>query len=359
MTITNFGGVDPLLLLNKKHNANLTQVTGLNPILKMAGFSTVDGAPQFLNFSMQMELPNRPARVVMVGCGGTGSHLLPNILQYLSAEAFRGRPMPEIILIDGDTVEQKNLVRQKFTSGDLGMNKAAALARRYSGAFGTKISVFEGFLEDAKTLLELAPANKFTLVIGAVDNHRARLIIWDYYNQVARAGYPIAWVDTGNESWHGQAILGLNTGIDSRSTLNSWDVASIGQRIRPINLPTFFDVYPDEIMRIGSTPLVPQNDCAQMVEENPQTIQANMMSSFCGTSLCIQVLSGVITSVKIAFDAQSGNTTADYITKISAGNFSETIEESERRISKFLVGLDLGKTGYVYEKYPWLNLTEN
>lgn len=359
MTTTNFGGVDPLLLLNKKYNANLTEIGELNPILKMAGFSTVDGTPQFLNFSMKMALPSRPDRVVMVGCGGTGSHLLPNILQYLSAEALRGRPMPEIILVDGDTVEQKNLVRQKFTSGDLGMNKAAALARRYAGAFGTKISVYEGFIENEETLQELAPIGKFTLIIGAVDNHRARLIIWEYYNRTVSRGVPIAWVDTGNESWHGQAILGLDCGYNSRSPYVKWDQANIGEQIAPIKLPTFFNVYPDEVMRIGSTPLVPQNDCAQMVEENPQTIQANMMSSFCGTSLCIQVLSGVITSVKIAFDAQSGNTTADYITKISASEFPEIIRESEKRISNFLVGLDLGNTSYVYEKYPWLDLTEN
>lgn len=352
MTATNFGGIDPFLLLNKKYNTRLDEVDGLNPVLKLVGFSTAEGVPQFLNFSMKMELSRRVDRVVLVGCGGTGSHLLPNVLQYLHAESLKGRPMPEIILIDGDTVEEKNLIRQKFTSGDLGMNKAAALARRYSGAFGVKISVYEDFLTDVKTLAELTPINKFNLIIGAVDNHRARMIIWERYSQVKHDGGDIAWVDTGNESWHGQAVLGLS--VNNRGSLPSWIDAKIGEKICPLRLPTFFDVYPDEIMRIGSTPVVPQNDCARMVEENPQTIQANMMSSFCGTSLCIQVLSGVITSVKIAFDAQSGNTTADYITKISAGEFANSITDSKKRIGDFLRGLDLGRIEYVGETYPWL-----
>ena len=176
-----FGGIDPLLLLNKQLGANLSKVTQLHPLLKLAGMG--EGTMNKLDYSIQLPLHfTRTPRIVLVGCGGTGSHLLPNVLQYLWAQATKDkRELPEIVLVDGDSVEQKNLVRQRFTSGDLNLNKAAALARRYTSAFGIRMNAFEGYISSPAELFKLAPTDRPNIIIGAVDNHRARMVMWQYF----------------------------------------------------------------------------------------------------------------------------------------------------------------------------------
>jgi molybdopterin/thiamine biosynthesis adenylyltransferase len=59
----------------------------------------------------------------IVGCGGVGSWLAPSLCLL--------RNPNEIILVDGDSLEPKNLNRQLFEGDDIGKNKADALSRRY------------------------------------------------------------------------------------------------------------------------------------------------------------------------------------------------------------------------------------
>ena len=85
-----------------------------------------------------------PDTIVVVGCGGTGSRLVPMLAQFVRSITRGPSPMgwlqdPRIILVDDDTVEQKNLMRQNFISPDVGFNKARVLASRYSQAFDVQI----------------------------------------------------------------------------------------------------------------------------------------------------------------------------------------------------------------------------
>lgn len=74
-----------------------------------------------------------PNKIMIVGCGGTGSRLVPLLGQFLKTCAWIINP--EILLIDDDIVEEKNLLRQNFISPDVGKYKAEVLAQRYSRAF--------------------------------------------------------------------------------------------------------------------------------------------------------------------------------------------------------------------------------
>ena len=65
--------------------------------------------------------------IYLIGCGGVGSAILPSFCLLKSPA--------EITLIDGDTLETKNLNRQLFQTTDVGRNKAQALAERYHCAF--------------------------------------------------------------------------------------------------------------------------------------------------------------------------------------------------------------------------------
>ena len=65
-------------------------------------------------------------RIVLVGCGGIGSQLLPPLVRYLSN---RPEPRSLLVLVDGDVFEPGNRSRQACSNSDLGSNKAEALAR--------------------------------------------------------------------------------------------------------------------------------------------------------------------------------------------------------------------------------------
>lgn len=58
----------------------------------------------------------------LIGAGGVGSWLLPKLSRISQDD--------EIIVVDGDTLEEKNLDRQLFSTDQIGVNKALALVER-------------------------------------------------------------------------------------------------------------------------------------------------------------------------------------------------------------------------------------
>lgn len=95
------------------------------------------------------------SNIYIIGCGGVGSWLTPALALLTGPE--------NIILLDADKLEPKNLNRQLFTKQDVGRIKAEALAQRYGCQFRE-----EWFTEG---LLEFEQED---WVIVCVDNHMAR-----------------------------------------------------------------------------------------------------------------------------------------------------------------------------------------
>jgi molybdopterin/thiamine biosynthesis adenylyltransferase len=58
-------------------------------------------------------------RIVLIGCGGIGSQLLPPLVRYL---ANRPEPRSLLVLVDGDVFEPSNRSRQLFPDASLGSN---------------------------------------------------------------------------------------------------------------------------------------------------------------------------------------------------------------------------------------------
>ncbi len=310
MSKVDFAGLDPVLRLNSKLGIPLTGVENLHPVLRIAGIVAQPGEILDYNVKMKPLAPRRAKapQIVMIGCGGTGSHLLPNILQYIGSCKLKAPGTykdPSILLIDGDVVEEKNLVRQRFTQKDVGENKASALGRRYGSIFGIRLQSVEGYIKSSKDLLKLLNlhAEQELILIGTVDNNRARAVMFDAFMQHSGPTY---WIDAGNDKWHGQVILGARNILTAR-TASHWTAAGIGQQIKGVDLPTFFDEYPTEFLEIGATPETPEQECALQVAEDPQTIQANMMAAFCATHMVMQVLAREIRTTQMNFDAATGN----------------------------------------------------
>lgn len=79
-------------------------------------------------------LKNKP-RMFIFGAGGTTGWFLPKVLKIFN-DIFNKRPDLrynfEIVLIDADIVESKNIIRQNFIQLDIGQNKAQILSERYN-----------------------------------------------------------------------------------------------------------------------------------------------------------------------------------------------------------------------------------
>lgn len=108
-----------------------------------------------------------PRTYVLVGAGGTGSALIDPLLRYLDtfhreAEDFR------LAVIDGDTVEPKNLDRQAFFGSDVQTNKAHALVNRYDDQ---RLRAVSRYLDQEHLATDVQEDD--TILI-AVDNYAVR-----------------------------------------------------------------------------------------------------------------------------------------------------------------------------------------
>ena len=85
-----------------------------------------------------------PSNIVVIGCGGTGSRVVPLLAQFIRSITREFNPRgwlesPTIYLCDDDVIESKNLLRQNFIEADVGKYKSVVLAQRYSRAYGINI----------------------------------------------------------------------------------------------------------------------------------------------------------------------------------------------------------------------------
>jgi PRTRC genetic system ThiF family protein len=111
-------------------------------------------------------------RVVIVGCGGTGAQIARIVARILYDMRRARLHTPDLLLIDPDIVEEKNVGRQLFTAADatLKLPKAEVVGKRLNMALGLDIA----------WCVEPFSAEKHSrrygsqLIISCVDNHLAR-----------------------------------------------------------------------------------------------------------------------------------------------------------------------------------------
>jgi Dinucleotide-utilizing enzymes involved in molybdopterin and thiamine biosynthesis family 2 len=156
---------------------------------------------------------------VIVGCGGTGSRLLPMLSQLMSRGKWNDM-VPTITLIDGDEVEVKNLARQNFIADDVGRNKAECLAERYGGAFEIPtVSINQFYPNNSQSMtrwltsnvpdaMKRLVADRPAVFFLCVDNMKARFnIIQSILYSTIQSGVEHFIVDAGNENTFGQARI--------------------------------------------------------------------------------------------------------------------------------------------------------
>lgn len=145
--------------------------------------------------------------IFVIGVGATGSNLIGNLAQYA-----KGQPsIKRIVLMDGDSVEEKNYRNQKFTKNDIAKNKALVLSSRYSKLINN-ISYIDSYLVEEDFLIEEFTKEVTPIVISCVDKNSARRTLNNiFYNEKVEN---IIYIDAGNGSGddrNGQMIVGAKS----------------------------------------------------------------------------------------------------------------------------------------------------
>lgn len=146
------------------------------------------------------------SKVLLIGCGGTGA-ALAELLCRMNAGFGIGF---ELICMDGDRVEEANVIRQQFMPWEIGKNKAEALSLRLAGQFGVSVSSIASPF-DKEAYIPIA-----ALVITATDSLASRRLV------ARRNG--LLWLDVGNELACGQAVLGTTgDGVELGKIWRRWN----------------------------------------------------------------------------------------------------------------------------------------
>lgn len=287
-----------------------------------------------------------PNNVFVIGAGGTGGRLIPMLSQFMRSITRGVSPTgwlesPRIWLIDDDTVEQKNILRQNFIERDVGKHKAAVLAERYTKAYGVDIvpitlrvtSAGKNDLYQAiDNYLYIKNGNKNTnfasivgnsIVVICVDSVQARRdILNTFLTGHSPDGYPrkTFFVDAGNEDNFGQVTFFTPTIVEKRITENKERDEAELPKLCPVSadvdyIPMNVDYYRDLV----DTPA--QGSCADL----NQTLAINAIMAttimgvlqnyfyrkpltYCGISISLN--GGNYTTFNTVFDFNNRGTSA-------------------------------------------------
>ena len=212
---------------------------------------------------------DRKKTFVVLGAGGTGSWLVPSL----------SKMADNLILIDGDIVEEKNVSRQNFFESDIGKNKAEVIGDRYGITYVTD---FIKSVEELEEILEYA-INDDIVLVGCLDNNATRHLVHEIYKKRDN----LIWIDSGNAERHGQSYVAIKDN---------------GEEIykSPIELDEAFSVVSGDERRPD------QISCAEQSESAPQNITANVTAASTLLSLCAIVnTGGMLMGNKFSWDTRT------------------------------------------------------
>jgi molybdopterin/thiamine biosynthesis adenylyltransferase len=185
-------------------------------------------------------------RIAVVGCGGTASYLLPPLLKVLKNKFGS----PDVVLFDGDVLEERNLDRQLFNADFIGRNKADAMDDMYRAYYPKLIAEPEYFHSG------LPGSEEFDLIFCCADNQPARREV-------------LAFCD--NSDGCCPAIIGGNEYTDAEAYY--YDHTMQGTQHDPRKY------YPNILTGEENDPRRPESCTGTLMEENPQLAISNFMSA--------------------------------------------------------------------------------
>lgn len=205
--------------------------------------------------------------IVLIGAGGTGGNLAPMIARLIS-----GNDNVSLTIVDGDFVEISNLERQPYLEFDVGKNKAETLSVKLNTAFNLKSTYFPEYITTVKNLEMLCKSDSetLTIIVGAVDNHQARVLMERFFSVKEN----IIYIDSANEDYFGDVILSLK--FKGETILNSRGMYR-----------------PKEIFK--GTKRVKTTSCEIKNLDNPQYYPANQMAA----TIVLKMISDIVVEYNV------------------------------------------------------------
>lgn len=203
--------------------------------------------------------------VMIVGAGGTGGNFAKEFARYASFLEVK-KTSVKTVLIDGDKVEEKNEERQPFIAEDVSQMKAVALGSAIKDTFehiefyscaryinsadelGSLYSELRTYPDHAEEGISIP------IVVGAVDNHRARQCMHAFFEMEDT----IFYLDSANEYSVGEVVLAAK----ANGTVYGPDRC-------------FY--YPDVLT--DTSPSAEEISCGAINESSPQHLATNLMAA--------------------------------------------------------------------------------
>lgn len=159
-------------------------------------------------------------KIIIVGTGGTGGAVASLTARYLYSKMGNEENVYNMVLVDGDTVDEKNINRQPFSSDDVGSFKVDCLSEAYREVYGINVNAFPVYIDDVEEFQNIfnyqdtKPSSYYstkyhTILIGAVDNHRARQTMHEFFSNIRlKENTDLLYIDSANEFDFGTIVAG-------------------------------------------------------------------------------------------------------------------------------------------------------
>src|SRR5690242_20494732 len=122
--------------------------------------------------TLNPELLRRAIRVLVIGCGGSGSAIASGLPYLHQAMLVAGHPGGlHVTIMDGDIISPTNCVRQPFSTTEIGLPKAVVMVSRLNLFWGLNWTAAAEHLTSER---EISNAD---IVVGCVDARADRQLI--------------------------------------------------------------------------------------------------------------------------------------------------------------------------------------
>lgn len=235
-------------------------------------------------------------KITVFGCGGTGGALLqtlcrllyglrqerksnypriPRQYHYYQDEGSKNPDgVPGLIIVDGDRVEEKNLLRQPFVPADLHKKKALVLAERLGAAYGLDVAAYPHYVASEDDVEDLVEDGG--IAVGCVDNTPTRKLIHDALIDYDNATY----IDAGNDAVPNIAVDTREERVAAREGGWEGQVACGVRKNKKTILPFPGEAFPGLIeVTEDSEPLPTDIRCGDIVASLPQRHQTNLFAA--------------------------------------------------------------------------------
>lgn len=216
-----------------------------------------------------MEINRIEIRIFLLGLGGRGSNIVTHIARLIKTKYNH----LQLILCDGDLVEEKNLNRQiGFFHENLGQNKAKVLATQINYMYDINCQYIDHYWNN--DTFNKINFNSNDIVITEVDNHATRLL---FAQKLENMNF--FWIDGANDKESGSTFI-------CRRFQYTKDENLIISR---------FNYYPSIMNELGVHP--DDRSCADHVASGEQDYSVNILGAAIDFSILERYLNGTLLDI--------------------------------------------------------------